>query len=212
MKLKNLFATTATVIAGSFALAACGAGPDEPSLTTQPTTGTSTATETVTPTEDTKRAAASSIDADPVAGGEFNTEPTEKFGESGPAELKTTDIRVGSHDGYDRLVIEFEGTGTPEFHAGYSDDPRQQASGNPLDVPGAAPFELVVHGTSLDMSMDAKYAGQTDLGLASGSISSVVNGGTFEANSQYFVGLDSQRPYKVTALENPTRLVVDFQK
>ncbi|GAB3085506.1 hypothetical protein GCM10027157_18040 [Corynebacterium aquatimens] len=141
----------------------------------------------------------------------FSAEPTEVFG--GPlAQLRTTDIRVGSHAGYDRVVFEFEGTGTPEFHAGYTDQPLQQASGYPVEVPGSAALELMIHGTSLDMSMDAKYGMKKDWGLTSGSITSVVGGGTFEADGQYFIGVDSTRPYKVMVLENPTRLVVDIQK
>ena len=36
--------------------------------------------------------------------------------------------------------------------------------------------------------------------------------GIFEADAQYIVGLNAQRPYNLYLLENPTRVVVDFQK
>lgn len=157
-------------------------------------------------TSDTRVAA---MDKQPDNDG-FSTDPTEKFGES-YGELRTTDIRVGSHAGFDRLVFEFEGTGDPQYHVGYNDDPRQQASGYPLEVPGEAKLELMIHGTSLDMSPDAKYAATKELGLASGNIVEVYNGGTFEADSQYIVGLKNKRPYKVQILHEPTRLIVDFQ-
>lgn len=208
----------AVLTAAGMALTACGSGTDvaEPAMTSgaeaadqADTTETSseTATETVERDVDTLAA----VDKQPATAGDYSTEPTEQF-EGKLAELRTIDIRVGTHDSYDRLVFEFEGQGQPEFHAGYTDEPRQQGSGYPMDVPGAAKFELLIHGTSLDMNVDAKYAGTTNLGLASGSIQDVVNGGTFEAVSQYFVGLDSKRPYKVSILQKPTRVVVDFQK
>lgn len=207
----------AVIAAAGLALTACGGAGNvsEPELNTGTDTTDNTDaapdTETVSETVTEQVNTLAAVDKQPAAAGDFSTEPTEQF-DGQHAKLRTTDIRVGTHENYDRLVFEFEGEGAPQYFAGYTGEPRQQTSGNPLTVPGNAFFELVVHGTSLDMSMDAKYAGKTDLGLASGAIKDVVNGGTFEAASQYYVGLDNKRPYKVTLLQNPTRLVVDFQK
>lgn len=218
MKLRSLQLTAASLAAG-VTLAACGANGNvsEPAMTAKaPPSSTgmqqspeSSSAGTTTPSSgnDTRAAA---VDEQP-AGGEYSTEPTEEFGGS-YGELRTTDIRVGSHDGFDRLVFEFTGHGDPQYHIGYNDDPRQQASGFPLDVPGNAKLELMIHGAAGDMSTDAKYAATKELGLASGNIVEVYNGGTFEADSQYIVGLNSERPYKVAVLHEPTRLVVDFQK
>lgn len=217
MKLTPLQKTAAPAIAviaaAGLALTACSTGDDvaEPAMTTEAEAEVSTTTATATETVERQMDTLAAVDKQPAAAGGYSTEPTQQFG-GALARLRTTDIRVGTHDAYDRLVFEFAGDGTPEFHAGYSDEPRQMASGYPVDVPGAAKFELTIHGTSLDQSSDAKYAGKFDLGLASGAIVSVVNAGTFEADSQYFVGLNAQRPYKVSLLQNPTRLVVDFQK
>lgn len=219
MKLKSLQLTAATLVS-SMILVACGTDGDidEPALTTA-TPSSAAENETIeanslasaadsAPAESDTRAA--SIDKD-TADGEYSTEPTEQFGGS-YGKLRTTDIRVGSHDDFDRLVFEFTGQGDPQYHVGYNDDPRQQASGFPIGAPGNAKLEINIHGTAGDMAPDAKYAGMKELGLASGSILEVVNGGTFEADSQYVVGLDSRRPYKVTVLHEPTRLVVDFKK
>ena len=210
MKLQPHKLTTVLVAAAAgLALTACGASISEPSMTTQPSASeaSDSSTET-TPVQDEATTKAASIEEKPK--GEYSTEPTEKFGEA-YGELRTTDIRVGSHDGFDRLVFEFEGTGDPQYHIGYNDDPRQQASGFPLEVPGNAKLEINIHGTSGDMSADAKYAGKKELGLASGNIVDVINGGSFEADSQYVVGLINERPYQVQVLHEPTRLVIDFQ-
>ncbi|WP_297851529.1 hypothetical protein [uncultured Corynebacterium sp.] len=210
MKLQPHKLTTVLVAAAAgLALTACGASISEPSMTTQPSASEASDSSTeATPVQDEATTKAASIDEKPK--GEYSTEPTEKFGEA-YGELRTTDIRVGSHDGFDRLVFEFEGTGDPQYHIGYNDDPRQQASGFPLEVPGNAKLEINIHGTSGDMSADAKYAGKKELGLASGNIVDVINGGSFEADSQYVVGLINERPYQVQVLHEPTRLVVDFQ-
>lgn len=213
-------AAIAVFAAAGLALTACGTGDNvpEPQMTTSANTETDAADKDAensasepTKTTDEQTNTLGAVDKQPGAEGEFSTEPTEQFN-GDPAELRTTDIRVGSHDNYDRLVFEFEGTGQPRFHAGYTDDPRQHTSGNPVEVPGGTHFELLIHGTPLDMTADAKYAGRANLGMASGAIVDVVSEGTFEGTSQYFVGLKDTRPYKVSILENPTRLVVDFEK
>ena len=213
-------AAVAVLAAAGLALSACDTGDTvpEPQMSTSTNPDADAADKDAensatkpTGTEDGQQNTLGAADMQPGADGDFSTEPTEQF-DGDPAELRTTDIRVGSHENYDRLVFEFEGTGQPRFHAGYTDDPRQHTSGNPVEVPGDAHFELLIHGTSLDMTPDHKYAGKTNLGLASGAVVDVVNQGTFEGASQYFVGLKDTRPYKVSILENPTRLVVDFEK
>lgn len=221
MKLKSLQLTAVTLVAGA-ALAACGTDGHvaEPAMTPHAPSSSTAAQETTetskTSSADTSSSApgsdtrAASMDTEQTVG-EYSTEPTEKFGGS-YGELRTTDIRIGSHPGFDRLVFEFTGQGDPQYHIGYNNDPRQLASGFPIDVPGGAKLEINIHGTSGDMSPDAKYVASKELGLASGNIVEVYNGGTFEADSQYIVGVKTERPYKVAVLHEPTRLVVDFQK
>lgn len=130
------------------------------------------------------------------------------------AELVIQDVRAGTHDGHDRVVFEFSGTGRPGYVAGYTPEPRQQASGNPLDVNGNAYFELMIQGTPMDqMSPREDLIGVGPVaGVSAGNVSQVVHGGVFEADTQYVIGVDQARPYTVTVLENPTRVVVDFQR
>lgn len=197
-------------------LAACGAGerdvvePTAPA--TETVTATTTATETATATETTTSATTIEPADTPAAQslyttGEMSTQP------SGPAELVIQDVRAGSHDGFDRVVFEFSGTGTPWFHAGYTSQPRQQASGYPLDVPGSAFLEISIHGTPMMLeSQREDLLGVGPVGVGAGSVVGVVHGGVFEADTQYVIGLDRQRPYQVYTLESPTRVVVEFQQ
>lgn len=131
----------------------------------------------------------------------------------GHPELQIEDVRAGSHEGVDRVVVELSGTGTPNVLAGYTADPRQQASGLPLVPAGNAYFELIIQGVPWSMGLsDADLAKADPAGVAAGGIQEIADGGIFEADAQYIVGLDAQRPYNLYLLENPTRVVVDFQK
>ncbi|OFP35815.1 hypothetical protein HMPREF2990_07540 [Corynebacterium sp. HMSC071B10] len=128
-----------------------------------------------------------------------------------PADLMLQDIRVGQHEGYDRVVFEYAGTGAPSYLAGYVDTPRQQASGNPMQVPGAAHLELIVQGTAGDMMrLDEPITQIGSKGVSTRSVQDVYLASIFEADSQFFIGLDRQRGFHVFTLENPTRIVVDI--
>lgn len=129
------------------------------------------------------------------------------------SELVIQDVRAGTHDGFDRVVFEYAGQGLPGVIAGYNPEPRQQASGYPLDVPGTAFFELMIQGTPMMlMSPREDLIGVGPVGVGAGNVVNVVHGGVFEADTQYVIGLNEQKPYNVYILENPPRVVVDFQQ
>ena len=123
--------------------------------------------------------------------------------------LNIVDTRVGEHDGYDRVVFEFDGDGAgdPGYHTSYSKEPAQQGSGFPVEYPGNVALVVMIHGVKMDLEgpPPGPVAG------AAGYIAGVKDTGTFEADAQYVIGLDRERPYTVTTLQNPTRLVIDFQ-
>lgn len=60
----------------------------------------------------------------------------------GNPELVIQDVRAGTHTDVDRVVFEYSGTGLPGVIAAYNPDPRQQASGLPMEVPGNAFLEI----------------------------------------------------------------------
>ena len=212
-------AVTALIVAG------CGAetGDTEPSV--EPETGsvttsaasstalasTSAATDNATEA-DTKDVSAAAAPAGAQSATAFTLEDTH-LQNPGHPELQIEDVRAGSHEGVDRVVVELSGTGTPNVLAGYTADPRQQASGLPLVPAGNAYFELIIQGVPWSMGLsDADLAKADPAGVAAGGIQEIADGGIFEADAQYIVGLNAQRPYNLYLLENPTRVVVDFQK
>lgn len=203
-------------------LAACGqggtdtAGVAEPATSAPATTSTATSTAVTTATSTavtTSTASALMQSADTETPGAAYTTGEMPSDAAGAAELTIQDVRAATHDGFDRVVFEYAGTGTPWFHAGYVPEPRQQASGNPLDVAGSAYLEVDIHGTPMaSVAPRPDLAAVGPVGVAAGNVAGVTHGGVFEADTQYVIGLDHQRPYQVYTLENPTRVVVEFQQ
>lgn len=212
-------AVTALTVAG------CGAetGDTEPSVEPETRSVTTSAASSTAPAStsaaadntteaDTKDVSAAAAPAGAQSATPFTLEDTH-LQNPGHPELQIEDIRAGSHEGVDRVVVELSGTGTPNVLAGYTADPRQQASGLPLVPAGNAYFELIIQGVPWSMGLsDADLAKADPAGVAAGGIQEIADGGIFEADAQYIVGLNAQRPYNLYLLENPTRVVVDFQK
>ena len=216
-------AVTALTVAG------CGAETGEAGTSSEPTsesaTATSAAESAATPVStstsasaeqpeeaDTRDVSAAAAPAGGPSASPFTMEDTH-LQNPGHPELQIEDIRAGSHEDVDRVVVELSGAGTPNVLAGYTADPRQQASGMPLVPAGNAYFELIIQGVPWSMGLsEADLAKADPAGVAAGGIQEIADGGIFEADAQYIVGLDAQRPYNLYLLENPTRVVVDFQK
>lgn len=170
---------------------------------------TSTATPTAAPSATAQ--ALSSVEQNSAVG-PFGVERTQASPAPG-TDLVISGVRAGDHQGYDRVVFEFEGAGTPGYVAGYVPEPLQQASGNPIEVNGNAYLEVMVQGTPMGrISADDALVRTGPMDTAAGTVRGVTNGGVFEDTSQFLIGLDQQRPYHLYVLQNPTRVVVDIQK
>ena len=218
-------AVFAALAAAALTVAGCGADTGETGSSSEPETAsttTSAASSTApastsassedTTEADTRDVSAAAAPAGGPSASPFTLEDTH-LQHPGNRELQIEDVRAGSHEGVDRVVVELSGAGTPNVLAGYTADPRQQASGMPLVPAGNAYFELIIQGVPWTMGLsDADLAKADPAGVAAGGIQEIADGGIFEADAQYIVGLDAQRPYNLYLLENPTRVVVDFQK
>lgn len=186
--------------------------PTESSATSSTAPASTSATAEDTTDAVTKDVSAAAAPAGGQSATPFTLEDTH-LQNPGHPELQIEDVRAGSHEGVDRVVVELSGTGTPNVLAGYTPDPRQQASGLPLVPAGNAYFELIIQGVPWSMGLsEADLAKADPAGVAAGGIQEIADGGIFEADAQYIVGLNAQRPYNLYLLENPTRVVVDFQK
>ncbi|MBF6210739.1 hypothetical protein IU487_06710 [Nocardia puris] len=137
-----------------------------------------------------------------------------KRGEHSPgAALTVTDIRIGTHSGFDRVVYEFGGTGTPGWQVGYTDRAVQDGSGAVLDIAGQSLLEVRITGSAYPFDSGVTpYEGPDPATDASAPlIAGVYRTLVFEGTTQSFIGVNDERPaFEVTTLTNPTRLVIDI--
>lgn len=175
------------------ALAGCG-GADSPSATV---------TETVTSGPPAATSSAETAAA-PTGSLPVSSEPSDV------SALTVTDIRVGAHDTFDRVVVEFGGSGVPGYDIRFTDDPRKDGSGTPVTIPGRSVIQVVINGVGYPFDTGvAEFDGPNPVPGA-GSITEVAWGGVFEGQSRLFVGADAAEPaVRVSTLQSPTRLVLD---
>jgi hypothetical protein len=127
-----------------------------------------------------------------------------------------TEVRVGRHEGFDRVVWNFDGP-APSYRIGYVDLPvTEDGSGNVVQLEGEAALQAIFSPASgVDMSgpeLETVYTGPDRIdGDSAGTtaVRAIVETGDFEATLSWAVGLDAQVPFTVSELSDPTRVVVD---
>lgn len=152
---------------------------------------------------------------DPV--GEFSTELQQSddwpaFGDT--QGIYPVEVTSAIHDGFERIVIEHAGTGTPSYMAQYTDDPVEPGRGEPIDTGDEAYLEVIASGTASIDDIDEDQMienGAETTDLETEATGTVVSFAPWEATSNYIIGLDEQRPYAVTIIEDPVRIVIDIQ-
>jgi hypothetical protein len=120
-------------------------------------------------------------------------------------------VRTGTHDGYDRVVLEFGGTGTVGWRIGYDAQPRRQGSGDPVAVDGTATLSILAQGVGYPQDTGVtEYSGPRQLTPSLPSVRALQIGGVFEGQLDAFVGVNGQHPFQVLRLSGPERLVIDI--
>ena len=126
--------------------------------------------------------------------------------------VSVTDVRVGTHDGFDRVTFEVEGDGLAGWFVEYDDDPRAQGTGFPIEVAGET--SLFMRISSVWLPPDApegieQWEGDVP-GPAGGVVLEVVDDVIFEGIHTFAIGLDEELPFTVERFEDPQRIVVDI--
>ncbi len=206
----RLASVLAAVLSGAVVLTGCSG--DDGADTASSSTATSAPEETSAEATDSEgdggdTDADGGTDAPPFPA---NTEP-DTADPSGDALVTVTDIRIGRHDGFDRVVFEVDGDGAPGWDVRYVDQPASQGSGNPVDVAGAAFLQVTVTGTGypFDTGVEEYPVGEPVSAAEAQTVTEAVFDGTFEGQSVAFVGTTAQTPFRVYLLEDPARVVVE---
>lgn len=130
------------------------------------------------------------------------------------ARANITDVRVGTHADYDRVVFEFT-DGLPEASLERAEPPfTQDASGAPIDVEGSSFLRLIMRGgTKQTEEGTSSYDGPLDFDPGFATLVDLIEGGDFEAQSTWYLGLTSDACVRVITLtdDGPPRLVIDVE-
>jgi hypothetical protein len=123
-----------------------------------------------------------------------------------------TDVRVGTHDGFDRFVIEFD-QGTPELTLDRAQPPfTQDGSGLPIEVRGESFLALVLRGgTRQTDDGTSSFDGPTEWDADLPALVHAVQAGDFERQSTWYLGLAAESCVRVLLLDGPPRLVIDVE-
>jgi len=127
-----------------------------------------------------------------------------------------TDVRVGRHSGFDRVVFEFGGPGVPALALERVSPPfEKDPSGLPLRVPGTSFVRVQLVDASGEgyATVDGTptYTGPATFKPRYPRLTSLVRAGDYEGYVTWIAGLTGRTCVRVLALSGPARLVIDFQ-
>jgi len=190
MVVRVLLLTVAALLLGG-----CGDTGDE-QATTATSTGTTTTATTTT----------SALDGASTAPASWTSEIAET--------ALLTGVRAAPHPGYDRVVFEFQ-NGVPGYDVRYVEPPiLADGSGEEVAVGGGAALVVRME-PALDADLTQESAPRTYTGPArfspsTSAVVELVRTGGFEAVLTWAVGVDEKRPFRVSRLEGPARIVIDI--
>lgn len=127
--------------------------------------------------------------------------------------LTVTDVRIGAHEGFDRIVLEIAGEGTAGWHIDYVAEPTTQGQGAPVDITGEAFLRIIVRGVALppDAPEHDPWDGERLEGPPGSSVTELVDDSIYEGQHVFHVGLPEESPFGVVRLVDPQRLVIEIE-
>lgn len=189
----------ALVVVAVLLLAACNRGEDDPTISAD---GSTTSTSTSTTAAETTTTV-------------FNGGPLPVEASASATRAYLAAVRVASHDGYDRLVFEFEDA-VPGYRVEVTKRPvTEDGSGETVEVKGSDLVSVRMENAATARITGDKvtpvYKGPKRVATKGAIVQEVVDTGDFEGVVSWVVGLDAAPAgVKVTTLTSPFRLVVDF--
>jgi hypothetical protein len=153
------------------------------------------------------------VAAVPAAGlSGFSTAPKTLAGPAAPPTSLLVGVRVQRRVLFDRVVFRFKGP-RPRAEVRYVDKLVQDGSGDVIAVKGSAVLRVVFRGTNAH-TCGASGCDSTSPAVLTPGLRRVVQvrrAGDFEAVTTYGIGVRRKRPFRVFALLDPPRVVVDVR-
>jgi hypothetical protein len=210
MQLRRRIAAIVVAVPLLLATGCTGGDDDEPEASATSTSSPSSAP--TTPKSPETSTPAAPTDEEPPCDANF---PADTSDDGGPAEPgATTDpsgqgggvaIRLATHEGYDRLVLDLNTAGVPAWNVGYGE--ASGPGGGPVEIEGDAFLRV-----SLQTGSEPSGQGQSRVKTAPGPIAEVVTTGFFEGSEEVLIGVrGGEAPFRAFALTDPGRIVIDVR-
>lgn len=144
--------------------------------------------------------------------------PASGGGDGAPA-TQLVDVRVGTHEGYDRLTFEFAPADAsssgpfviPHYRVESQDTVTEDGSGLPVAMDGTSFAGVVFWGASgWDVDGRQTYLGPSDLRPGFETLSELRRTGDYERVLSWGIGMAGPSCWQVSVLQDPPRLVVDL--
>lgn len=133
-------------------------------------------------------------------------------GDAGASSRTMRAVRVGRHEGFDRVVFEFDGAALPGYHVEYIDRPvRACGSGRTTEIAGDGWLEIRFEAAAAHDPEGRPTVSEREQAFELPVVREVELTCDFEARVTWVVGTASPNPYRVLELGEPSRLAVDLQ-
>lgn len=122
-------------------------------------------------------------------------------------------LRAASNTGFDRLVLDFGDDPVPGWKVEYVDRPVQQCgSGQTVDLGTPAVLMVRLRYTQAHDDAGRGTLRQRDLSFSMPVMRRMVIVCDFEGEVELAIGVASRQPFRVTELQNPSRLAIDLRQ
>ena len=124
-------------------------------------------------------------------------------------------VRVARHDDYDRVVFEFTGA-MPNYNIEYLKSRFYEDEGGRHRVSIAGTAFIQVSLTQIPANEESlKFSESKNFvpmgRLKSPSVLQIEEAGLWEGNYDFLLGIRGRKPFRVSELDEPRRLVIDFK-
>ncbi len=124
-----------------------------------------------------------------------------------------TGVRVAKSEGFERMVLEFDGSELPAYRIEYVDRPVYQCgSGEPVEIEGDGWLRINLQPANAHTEEGVPTITERASRPALPIIRELRMICDFEAMVEWVAGVSSPNPYRVSELTEPTRLVVDIRQ
>ena len=121
------------------------------------------------------------------------------------------DVRAAEHEGFDRIVFEFQSDGLPQWIVDWVEIPITHCgSGQVVPVSGTAWLQVRFNGAAAHTPEGKPTSGPAQRRLRHPVVRDLARICDFEGEVTWVAGLAGQHPYRVDVLSAPPRLVVDI--